>query len=325
MESKKNRKKVAWIHNFNRNPYISSGIWMFKLYDSIKHKESEIKIDLIDIGNINNPFLLIKKIFKYKRIFKEYDILHAQYGSGTGFFTSLFPNQKLLSLRGSDWYYFKSPNLAERFHSWLSCFLSKRSLNKFKTIIVMSERMKTEINSEFVGLDVRVIPDGIDLNTFYPTESNKNKLPFRVLFSSVDSNNRIKRYNLAEKAFNIFHEKYPESELVFMHGISHEKVNEFINKADVILLTSVHEGWPNIIKEGMACNVPFVSTDVSDLQNIVRQTNCCIVCKDDPESLAEGIESVYLSDNEINIRHFTNQFEIQEVTAKLIEIYREHL
>ncbi|MEA5409980.1 glycosyltransferase [Haloarculaceae archaeon H-GB2-1] len=36
----------------------------------------------------------------------------------------------------------------------------------------------------------------------------------------------------------------------------------WMNAADVLLLTSKREGFPNTVKEALACNLPVVSTDV---------------------------------------------------------------
>lgn len=320
MEIKKSIIRVAWIHNFNRDNNPSSGVFMYQLYDSLYRSDSNLKIDLINIGGISNPLLFPFKLLKYHKILKEYNVLHAQYGSGTGFFTSLFSNKKILSLRGSDWYYFPSNNVLERFHSWLSCKLTRWCIKRFDSIIVMSERMKVELKSEFSTLSVQVIPDGINLSKFYPVR-NKAK-SFRVLFSSINRNNRLKRFDLAEKAFAIFREKHPDSELVFMNDVSHDKVNELINSVDVILLTSTHEGWPNIIKEGLACNVPFVSTEVSDLRTIAEKTGSCFVCEDNPESLANGLTKATLREGEKNIRYLAQQFDILEISKRLIELYK---
>ena len=39
-----------------------------------------------------------------------------------------------------------------------------------------------------------------------------------------------------------------------------------MNACDVALLTSIHEGSPQFIKEALACNRPIVSTDVGDVR-----------------------------------------------------------
>lgn len=294
---------------------------MYQLYDSLQTIDSSTQIDLVNIGSINNPLKLIIKFFRYRKIFKSYDILHAQYGSGTGFFTSLFSNKKIVSLRGSDWYYTPSSNLLEIIHAWIGCQLTRLSLHRYGKIIVMSERMKEEVNKQFSRLNIEVIPDGIDLEKFQPNHKKLNSL-YRVLFSSVQKTNTGKRFELAQKAFRIFNAKYSNSELVFMSGIPHDKVNDFINSIDVILLTSTHEGWPNIIKEGLACNIPFVSTDVSDLKQIANLTESCRVCDEIPESLAIGLEEVYNKKVNEDIRKFSEAMDIVKISSRFIILYR---
>jgi len=311
--------RVAWIHNYENKINLSSGVFMYQIYDFLNLNNSLVKIDLINIGSINNPFVLLLKLKKYRSILKDYDILHAQYGSGTGFFTSLFNGKKILSLRGSDWYFYPSPRILERLHSWLGCKLSRWSIPQYDQIVVMSERMAKEVGAIFPTAKVKVIPDGINLTKFYPV-GTKGQL-FRVLFSSVDLKNRLKRYELAQEAFSIFHSKFPDTELEFMNGVPHDSVNNFINSGHVILLTSTHEGWPNIIKEGLACNVPFVSTDVSDLRTIAQLTKSCFVCDDNPESLALGLEKSYLLNSDENICHLSLKFDIRVVAEKLSEMY----
>jgi len=322
MESKKDSiTRVAWVHNYDRSLNSASGVFMYQLYAAYQNSNSDIAIDLINIGSITKPFLFIAKIFKYRKLLRGYDIIHAQYGSGTGFFVSLFGKTRILSLRGYDWYKSPANSLIGKFHIWLGCKLSRWSLTKFDQIIVMSERMKADVLSFAPNSKVTVIPDGIDLNKFYPQEhvvSDK----FRVLFSTVDKTNPVKRYDLALSAFSLFHCKYPNSELVLMTGVDHNRVNEFINSVDVILLTSTHEGWPNIIKEGLACNVPFVSTDVSDLKLIALKTQYCKVCPDDPKVLATALENVYSKEKSESLREHIAPYELNRVVEMINSLYK---
>lgn len=323
MDSSKKIKRIAWVHNYNREKNPSSGIFMYQFFDAVKSNDSNITIDIVDVGNVGNPFLIGIKYFKYKKILKKYDVLHSQYGSGIGFFVSLFSRPKIVSLRGSDWYYTPTPIILERIHVWLGCFLTKVSLKKYSHTIVMSNSMKKSVMKRFRNISISVLPDPIDLQKFYPTHQ-KPVDKFRVLFSSVRQTNTGKRFELAEKAFELFNSKYPNSELVFMSGIPHDKVNEYINSVDVIILTSTHEGWPNIIKEGLACNVPFVSTDVSDLRQIADSTDTCFVCDDSPESLFIGLEKTYSNRTKAKeLRHFIEFMDIDLISNELIAIYKD--
>ena len=52
-----------------------------------------------------------------------------------------------------------------------------------------------------------------------------------------------------------------------MQGVAYADVPTWINASDVLLLTSLLEGSPTIVKEALACNVPIVSTPAGDVPN----------------------------------------------------------
>lgn len=66
-------------------------------------------------------------------------------------------------------------------------------------------------------------------------------------------------------------------------------VLEIMRSADVLLMTSSREGFPNAVLEAMACGTPVVSTDYSDIRRILPMP-WQVIRDRDPERLAEGVQ-----------------------------------
>jgi glycosyltransferase involved in cell wall biosynthesis len=56
----------------------------------------------------------------------------------------------------------------------------------------------------------------------------------------------------------------------FVKFVGHRRdVPEIIGSSDLLLITSTHEGFPNVVLEAMACGTAVVSTDYSDVRRIL--------------------------------------------------------
>lgn len=172
--------------------------------------------------------------------------------------------------------------------------------------LVKSERTKRQL-----GLDVPVIPNGVNLEVFQvkSKEESRKEIGWNVDAARLDSSNLDaahlgetkyiiwcsnperpeKDYRLAEDAVHLLESKILDPngfsvKLVPVFNKTPEEVCTYMNAADCLLLTSVSEGSPNVIKEAMACNCPIVTTEVGDVRERLHNLEGCYVVEE-PEAL----------------------------------------
>lgn len=60
-----------------------------------------------------------------------------------------------------------------------------------------------------------------------------------------------------------------ESRVRFLGVLPHERMPEVYSVANILILASEREGWPNVLLEAMACGARVVATNVSDVPQII--------------------------------------------------------
>jgi teichuronic acid biosynthesis glycosyltransferase TuaC len=318
--------KVLWVHNYNPN-INGNQSWLKVGFDDLSKK---IQVDNYYIGDLNS----IKKIYNayigLVKISSKYDIVHSQYGSICGFLASFLPKVKtVVSFKGSDYNGQAQKNFKGNVKNILTIILSRISLIFSDKVIVMSNRMKNSIPN-ILKYKVFVIPDGVNLETFCPIDKAYSKSiiglkednTFVISFATVHKN-PIKRLDFVSKLIEKLKiENFPFT-FNFITNIEHDLIKYHLNASDLLLLTSKSEGWPNIIKEGLACNVPFVSTDVSDLKTISDIEESCFVCKYDLEEFVSAIKKVKHLESPTNLTKYVSDMALPVITEKLIKVYKE--
>jgi teichuronic acid biosynthesis glycosyltransferase TuaC len=203
------------------------------------------------LGYLRNIFLL-RKFLKNN----EFDIIHAHYSLSAMAVSLAGAIRIVVSFMGSDIKNNAKGKLLLRF------------FNRFfwKTIIVKSNDMAQNLGFKHF----EILPNGVDFNKFYPIENieakrqlNWKSNSIHVLFAA-NPDRYEKNFSLAMQSFSKLN--INNLELHTLKDIPFESINYWMNAADIVILSSLWEGSPNVIKEAMACNKVIVCTKVGDVE-----------------------------------------------------------
>jgi glycosyltransferase involved in cell wall biosynthesis len=102
------------------------------------------------------------------------------------------------------------------------------------------------------------------------------------------------------------------------------------NALDVICLSSLSEGFPNVIGEAMACAKRCVVTDVGDCRLLVGDDGV-VVPANDEEALAEGLRQALTAGRDPNergrqriVEHFTVTHLADRTEQVILEYCSDH-
>jgi teichuronic acid biosynthesis glycosyltransferase TuaC len=135
----------------------------------------------------------------------------------------------------------------------------------------------------------------------------------------------VKNIPLARAALQQLAGRGINAELVVVHGQSQEQVMRSMNASNAVVLSSLAEGAPNVVKEAMACNVPVVATNVGDVAQVLGQTVGCSVCAHDPGELAEALEKALRHVGPTTGRHDSAHLASTVVIERVLELYQQAL
>lgn len=288
-----------------------------------------LQVDVFSFRGGKNPLRYLRAWYQVRRCLRRnaYDLVHAHFGqSGILAFPKRIP--LVVTFHGSDLEGIIGSKGQYTFAGHVLRSLSKVVASLADEVIVVSASLAKHLPKR---RSYHVIPGGVDLDLFKPLSKEEArdalKLPQErslVLFVGRIHHPEAprKRYDLARQAVGHLSSQY-DLDLVVTKDIPHDIMPLYMNACDVLLLTSLHEGSPTVVKEALACNLPVVSVAVGDVRERIGGIPGCIVCNDDlSETIAAGLAKVLSRNILFNSRNVAEKELDERILAKkVIDVY----
>ena len=267
------------------------------------------------LGYLSNLWPLKVTIRKF-----EPDIIHAHYGLCGLFSTLQHQVPVVVTYHGSD--------INSRCIRPLSRLAMRRAaFNIFVSETLQNTALHSNNRTIKQSNNQTVLPCGVDLDRFapIPREDARKKLGLLpeghyVLFSGA-FDNEIKNAPLAQASCALL----PDTTLLELRNRSREEVALLMNAADVLLVTSRHEGSPQVVKEALACNLPVVSTDVGDIVTLLSSTQGGSIAEASPQTLATAMAPFLDVPHRTQAREKMGPYSNTHIASQLCTIYNQNI
>jgi len=254
------------------------GTFVKEQVDAIREQWPDLTIDARVIEGDRPRGEYLREMLRLPAVVKKgrYDIVHAHFG--LTLVSTLFVRAPVIvTFHGSDLLVNPTKHV------------SRLLAPKASKVIVAAQRLR-----ESLGYG-EVIPCGIPVKNFTMPSSYENKasprIPgeLRVLFPSNPAV-KVKDYGLYLAVCGELERRGNRVEKIHLCNVKRQNVPEIYWNCDVMLLTSLSEGSPTVVKEAIAAKLPFVSVDVGDVKEWAGAIDFGVVVPDrNPGTIADAV------------------------------------
>jgi len=196
---------------------------------------------------------------------------------------------------------------------------------KCTKIILLNKRQMSLFQNYGFTQKILQLPTGVDIDEFNKLEINRNKVKESLgiskdekLILTISFLNQRKNVELLLNAFAIMSHDNDNCKLLVVGGgpsydrllklseqlnirenviftgrvMGRGKIIQFLQSADVFVLTSLEEGLPLVVLEAMAAKLPVVTTPAGGLPELIKNNYNGILVDYDPLEVANAIKKV---------------------------------
>lgn len=357
-------KKIVVLSNmYPSEKHPTYGIFVKNQVEMLRNAEIDIDVIAIDEPGKGKLKTLMKYFSWFLRSFihilKNKTIIsatHAHYVFPTGLISLIAKKMMgipyVVTVHGGD-----IDQMAKK-SPWIKKMTTK-ILRQAETVIVVGEKLRSTVISEYAVLEERVklISMGVDTSVFnrQPMTQSREKLGLspdekHILFVG----NMIRAKGLKElvEAIGLVQKSEPNSALYLLgsqrdtnfiyelknviqekeikniHFLQPQHQSDlalWMSAADVLALPSYHEGFGLVALEAMACGTPVVGSDVGGLSYLLNEGAGVLVAPQNVEALAIGITGVLSGEEgfiqQTRMEETVEMHTFETILKKLLLIY----
>jgi teichuronic acid biosynthesis glycosyltransferase TuaC len=299
---------------------------------SLQAEGVHINYAIIDHKSSPQHFIRSGKRLREQVRFHSADLVHVTWGTFSALLTVLFsPVPVVVSFCGSDILGGYSLSGKKALKSKLSVILSQLAAFLATGIIAKSEKIRKAIWKTNRN-KATVIPNGVNLAHFYPADrlSARTYLGWDahtpvILFFHVNGQ-VVKNRSLADEVLALVVQQVPGTVMKVVQDVPHKELQHYYNAADVMLLTSFHEGSNNSVKEALACNLPVVSVDCGDTADRLSSVHpSAVVASYNARELATQVAAILTRTQRSNGHAAVAAISEPAIAQRIVQLYKDTL
>jgi len=240
-----------------------------------------------------------------------YDVVHANYGLVGPFAFTQPTRPVVVTLWGSD-------VMGEAWVRRVSTWAARRA----DAVVAPSKPIAAAVDVE-----TTLVPFGVDTDRFRPRPRAESRERVgwdpeeTIALFPYEADRPEKNYPLAE---TVAERADADVTVKTVSDVPHDRMPDYFNASDLLLVTSRREGGPMVVKEAAACNVPVVSTDVGFVRDVLCDVSNSHVASSTRE-LVEAVDAVVECGERADGRETIDVLSIEEMGAALRDVYERVL